>query len=58
MALNNSMEEMDRLMNLMQEDLPNIKKVKAAAARVRKNSLAFGKASKQFRKESVEFHSK
>ena len=58
MALKNSCEEMSRLMGLMREDLPNIENNKAAAARVRKNTLAFEKNSKTFRKESVAFHKK
>ena len=47
---------MQDLLNAMTSDMEKVKnspKWKAAAQRIRKNSIEFGKLAKQFRKESI-----
>ncbi len=55
MALMETIETMKKLMSDMHVELEDvIRGNKAAAKRVRKNTLLFAKAAKTFRKESVE----
>ena len=48
--------KMQDLLNTMTSDMEKVKnspKWKAAAQRIRKNSIEFGKLAKQFRRESI-----
>ncbi len=56
-SLKSTIKEMDTTISLIMEDLTDTKN-KAACARVRKNTLAFEKIAKQYRKDSVAFHKK
>lgn len=51
-----TLTKMQELLTIMQSDMEKVKnspKWKAAAQRIRKNSIEFGKLAKQFRKESI-----
>lgn len=56
--LNDVMDGMESLMYDIREDFPNVTKTKAAAARVRKATLALEKQFKRFRALSVAHHKK
>lgn len=51
-----TLTKMQELLTVMQSDMEKVKnssKWKAAAQRIRKNSIEFGKLAKQFRRESI-----
>lgn len=51
-----TLTKMQDLLNTMISDMEKVKnstKWKAAAQRIRKNSIEFGKLAKQFRRESI-----
>lgn len=51
-----TLTKMQELLTIMQSDMEKVKnssKWKAAAQRIRKNSIEFGKLAKQFRRESI-----